>query len=58
MKISVYPFEIVTVLPAELYGIDAGLTLNEASVKESEQSNGLPVIVMESFVKVDDEESI
>ena len=51
VKMSVYPLEIVTVLPAELYGIVDGLTTNEASVKESEQSTGLPVTVIESFVK-------
>ena len=51
VKMSVYPFEIVTVVPAELYGIGAGLVLNRASVKESVQSTGSPVTEMESFVK-------
>ena len=48
---SIYAFEMTTVLPAELYGIGAGL--NEAlSDNESVQSTGLPVTEMESFVNV------
>ena len=49
---SVYPFEIANKLPAELYGIVAGLTLNEASAKESVQSSGKPTTMIESFVNV------
>ena len=47
----VYPLEMTIELPAELNWIDAGLTLNKASAKESVQSTGLPVTEIESFVK-------
>ena len=39
-------------LPIELKGIGAGLTTNEASVREFEQSTGVPVTEKESLLKV------
>ena len=51
MNTSEYRLEIITALPAELYGIGVGLTMNELSVKESEQSRGEPITVIESLLK-------
>ena len=48
---SVYPLDMVTTLPPKLNRTGAGMTLNEASAKESVQTTGLPVTEMESFVK-------